>query len=240
MYVGYVPAAVKSIATIQSMIKANKEVFKALPVCGGWAPVWSLLVAIDEAIQEHLADSNDEEIRMRLLRLTEVSVNMPVRLRTSPTATQIKLDQMGAQDELRILRCGFGAVSFIRFGVSVLSFPDISGKESGPALVTKLETLGVTWHGNKVTENMAYAIKALVGMADTGDGLAAVQFLERVDDSVLEDFTKVQRVLQTIRKTCAAHEWMDSIARQVCLVCGVAKLARHHGGVPCAAHITLP
>jgi hypothetical protein len=216
IFPGFLPTCTLNLTAIEEMTKSSVSFFRDLPACGGHAVLWSLIVAMHDALA-----SGDGE---RVMRLYEASVTVTVRMRLNPSKMQVQLDQMSFVDVLRIQGAASGATSFYEFGVSVLRLPEITGQESGPELVKKLDELGVLFKGKKVDRNLAYSILSLVGMASTGRGQAAVRFLERISPSVLADPTKVLRMNQVIKKSCAPDEWQDAL---VCLMeaMGVAILS---------------
>ena len=118
-------------------------------------------------------------------------------------------------DVMRVLQVALGAISFHEFAMKVLGLPEVNGRESGPELVKKLETLGVTYKGKPIERNVAYSILNIVGIADQGEGLEAVRFLERVDPNVLSDASKLLRTFQTVRKLTPPDEWQEGIAMVV-------------------------
>jgi hypothetical protein len=112
-------------------------------------------------------------------------------MRLAPNGGQIRLDQLGYMDVLRVPGVGLGAISFHEFAFKVLGLPGVTGRESGPELVRKLEILGVTFKGKPIDINVAYSILSIVGMCDRGEGLNAIQFLDRVNPHVMADYTKL-------------------------------------------------
>jgi len=218
IFPGFVPTCIRSNDAIEELLKTD-AFFRDLPACGGHAVLWSLIIALDEALT-----SGDDA---RLMRLYEASTTITVRMRTGASATQVLLDQMSFVDNLRVQAAASGACSFYEFAVASLRLPMITGQESGPELLKKLEALGVHFHGQKVDRNVAYSILSIVGLATKGPGQAAVRFLERIDPSILNNSTKVLRTFQVIKKTCAPDEWQDVVvsvmeAIAVAVLCGDA------------------
>jgi len=226
IYQGFVPTAVKSPVFIAQMIKNKTPVFKALPACGGFAQMWSLIGSLDEALVAHQKDPSNDH-RIRVLRLFEASVNVPCRMRSPLCKTQLMLDQLSVQDAIRIQKVAAGAASFHTFALQVLSLPDI--KESmtkekgmtGKDMVTRLNAAGVRWHGKEIDANIAYAIKGVADITAKKECSDAVQFLERVSGAVMESAVKVARVFQTLNKVPPdekldhAIALMESIAVQI-------------------------
>ena len=202
VYPGYLPTCVRSVEIVEEMLKGDMF-FRDLPACGGHAVMWSLIGALDAA----LSDGDSEQI----LKLYEASVTVTVRMRVAPTKAQLQLDSMGYIDVLRVLNLAAGAISFFEFALSVLRFEQITGQESGPELVKKLEVLGINFKGKPVNKNLVYSILSVVGLADDGAGKEAVRYLERISPSVFSDHSKIQRSFQTVKKNTGPDEWKDSL-----------------------------
>ena len=205
IFPSFLPTAVDSTVLVAEMIK-NKAFFMNLPACGGHAPLWSLIHALSDALQD------PQNQRERILKLYEASVTITARFRLSPTALQMHLDRMGSADEIRMLDTAVNANSFFEFALEILGLPDITGKESGPELKTKLESFGVQYKGKKVERETVYSVLSLVGVADKGVALESVRFLERIAPGFFSDPTKVKRTFQTIKNTkvCGNDEWQDA------------------------------
>ena len=180
--------------------------FVNLPACGGHAPLWSLIHALSDALQD------PENQRDRILKLYEASVTITARFRLAPSALQMHLDRMGSVDEIRILDTAVNASSFFEYALEVLGLPDVTGQESGVVLGNKLESLGVQYKGKKVERETVYSVLSIMGIADKGSALESVRFLERIAPGFFSDPTKVKRTFQTIKNTkvCSADEWRDA------------------------------
>jgi len=202
IFPGFLLTCVKSAEAIEEALKAN-SFFRDLPACGGQAVLWSLIGAFNEAL-----GAGDT---VQVNKLYEASVTVTVRMRLAPSKAQVRLDQMTFIDVLRQQHLAAGATSFCEFAWALLDFEEITGQESGPELVKKLETLGVTFKGKNVEKNLCYTILGLVGIADAGAGKSAIRYLERINGAIFSDHTKVQRTCQVIKKNCAADEWKDAV-----------------------------
>ena len=134
IFPGFLLTCLRAIDGIEELIKSNSA-FRDLPACGGHAVLWSLILAMDEALT-----CGDDE---RVMRLYEASITITVRMRIDPSKTQVQLDHMSQVDVIRMLATASGATSFHEFAIAVLRLPEVSGQESGPDLVRQLETLGV-------------------------------------------------------------------------------------------------
>ena len=206
IFESFIPSAVKSVDIVKEL-QEKGTFFQALPACGGNVLLWSLIGALDEWLKKHAEGAPDT--REMVIRLLEASLNVTCRMRLAPNEAQIRLDQLGYMDVLRVLGAALGAVSFHEFAMKALDLPNITGKESGPELVNKMGIFGVTFKGKPIDKNVAYSILAIVGMADRGEGLAAVQFLDRVNSNVMADFSKLLRTFQMLRKLCQPDEWQE-------------------------------
>ena len=206
IFEGFVPTAVENENVVAELSKQKLTFGNDLPACGGHAMMWSLVGALDKALALNDDDPGKDEM---ILKLFEASLCVTCRMRLNPNEAQVTLDQMGYVDSLRVLQVAMGATSFAEFALQVLRLPGITGSESGPELVRKLETFGTTWKGQAVDRNQAYAVLSLVGIIDKPKGKAAIQFLERVDPSAMADPTKVLRVFQVVKKQCKADETED-------------------------------
>lgn len=165
--------------------------------------MWSLVGALDEALER--------DDRHLINKLWEVSINVTVRIRLHPSKAQVQLDQLSFIDVLRTQAIAAGADSFFEFAWAILEFDVIKGDESGPDLVKKLDFLGVTFAGQKVTRACAYSILSIVGLADEPLAKAAVRFVERISFKIFADPTKVQSVFQVLKKSVTPPEWKDAI-----------------------------
>ena len=206
IYEGFIPSAVLAVDEVKRLLDTG-TFFRNLPVGGGHAQLWSLIGALHEALEQHAAE--DALAGDRIMRLFEASVNVTCRMRLSPTKGQMQLDQLGHMDLMRVLQVALGSVSFHQFAMRVLALPKITSKETGNELIAKLEELGVTFKGKPIDRNLAYGILSLVGVFDTGEGLEAFRFLDRVDSSVMAESYKIVKVIQTLKKLCTRDEWVD-------------------------------
>ncbi len=209
IFPGFLSTCLESLITAETLLKSG-AFFRDLPACGGNVVLWSLLVAMHDALV-----AGDFE---KVLKLYEASITVTVRMRLHPSATQLQLDQMTFVDVLRTQGLAHGATSFYEFAVSCLRLPEVTGQESGPEITKKLEELGVQFKGKKIDRNIAYSILSLVGVASSGRGREAVRFLERIAPSIFIDHSKILRTFQIIRKMCGADEWQDVV---VCLMEGI-------------------
>ncbi len=206
IFPGFVPTCVESDVVIEELMK-KEAFFNDLPACGGNAVLWSLIVALSDAV-----DANKPT---RVMQLYQASVTVTARMRLAPQKMQIILDQLSFTDVIRVQGKAIGATSFLEFLILVLRMPEITGLESGPELETKLSTMGVMWQGQDVGKQLCYAILSAVGVATKGIGLAAVRFLERVEPSVFAEPTKLMRTFQVLKKACGREEWLDAAANMM-------------------------
>jgi hypothetical protein len=93
IYRGFILTCVQGIAEVEALIRQD-ESFKDLPACSGHVLMWSLLGALDEALQ-----CSDEE---RILRLYEASWSATLRIRRAPTPAHFVLDKMSFSKSLRV------------------------------------------------------------------------------------------------------------------------------------------
>ena len=219
IFPGFVPTCVKSLGVIEQMVKANCF-FRDLPACGGQAVMWSLIGALDSALKN--------KDNLLILKLYEASVTITVRMRLMPSTAQIQLDQMAYIDVLRIKNLACGAASFFEFALSVLRFDHISGIESCPELLKKLETLGVQYQGKPINRSVAYSILSVVGVADTGVTKDAVRYLERIYPGMWSEHSKLQRAFQNFKKYCEPEEYQDCLVALMESI-GVALLSGNKG-----------
>ena len=207
IFEGVIPSAIASIDTVKTLEKRN-EFFKDLPACGGHALLWSLIAALDVALLAHDVSTMNErsDARETVIKLYEAALNITCRMRLDPSQGQLRLDTLVHMDTLRVLQVAVGAVSFHCFSMAVLELKEITGQEPGMELMSKMAILGITYRGKPVDRNIAYGILSIVGIADKGTGLEAVQFLERVDFRVLEAYSTLNKVIVLIKKMVLPEE----------------------------------
>jgi hypothetical protein len=201
--------AVKTIDAIRDLIEHN-NFFSNLPCLASHAVMWSIIDALHEVLAALKNDPTNMELLDRLVKLYEASVTVTGRMRLNPSSAQLTLDQLSYVDQLRMLNVGSGATSCFEWFLSVLRLPGVDATLTGPQFQGKLNAYGVTFKGKGVDRNLAYAILSIVGIADRGEGMAAVRFLERINPVIVSDVTKLMRICQTIKKICAPEELHDA------------------------------
>jgi hypothetical protein len=207
----FIPTSVKSVECVANLIAKN-AFFRNLPACGGSAQLWSLIHALGLKLSEYYEEETDEKAWF-ILRLFEASLNVTCRMRLNITEAQVRLDQISYMDVVRIAAIASGAVSFVGFCLKVLTVPEITGNDSGPELLKKMEAMGITFKGKPCDKNIAQVILNVAKIFDCGDALESIHFLENADPNILgNEYSKLSRVLTIVKKICQPDEWKEGAA----------------------------
>ena len=202
IFPGFVPTCVGDIDKI-SEYAARNSTFRDLPACGAHSFLWSLFGAIDDAIH---AQPRQER---RVLKLYEASLTVTVRMRVSPSGTQLTLDRLSFHDMIRVQGVAANVSSFFEFVVNIVALPVVSIDDSGAKIVEKLSGLGVQYKGKPIDRNLSFAIQSVMTFACDASAKDAVRFVERVSPRVFADHTKLMRCCQHLKKTASFYEWME-------------------------------
>ena len=219
----FLPTAINSISTLKDLAK-HGNFFRGLPVFAGRAVLWSLIVAFDEALEDFDKDPANPEFKNRIVKLYEASVTVTGRMRLDPSSSQVILDQMMFDDQLRVLNVASGAASCFEWIIQAGRLVEIDETLTSPTIVKKLEEYGVVFKGKVPDRSLAFAIMSVVGIADKDPGMAAVRFLESVNPAVFGDVSKVCRTFQVLKKLALKVEWYEA-CRMVMEFIGVAILS---------------
>lgn len=182
-----------AIVSMQDVPDEEKRGFSMLPCLCSRAVLIGWYSAMDDALR---ADAT-----AKVIKLYEAALSMPMRLRVAPSRDQIILDSISYSEELYATKSA-SSDSFFDWVEKVVgvfpkepTFVSLTGK----AVKDRGDKLGITFHGNKVNENIQRALQHAAPFVLNHDVRVAFKAFEDVSDA-LNDQTKLSYLMNTASK----------------------------------------